>query len=209
VASVLQAWKFTETVPQSRRDALVAPGSFEALTDLVTLDATAIRARSKPGGDAGLTDCIQPVFTVELPQSGDALFNGPFGYRAQYWISPTHGLASNCKLLASLAHKLLGAVDLKSDPGLRKIDICASLAGASAKIWIAEEDVLLDGTWDLDIERWVEEARNGVQLARWGISAPIVTKFEVKGALLDPYGNEVVPARKIRRHLDIHHYGFS
>ena len=209
MASVLQDWKFTGAVPQSRRDALAAPGSFDALIDLVTVDATGIRARSKPGSDAGLRDCIQPVFTLELPNAGDALFNGPFGYRAQYWISPTQGLAANRLLLTSLTSRLLGAVDIKADPGLAKIDICASLAGASAKIWIAEQYVPSEASWDLDIDRWVQEAHGGVELACLGIWAPMATKFEVKGALLDPYGNEVVPARKIKRHLDIHHYGFS
>ncbi len=62
---------------------------------------------------------------------------------------------------------------------------------------------------DLEIDRWVSEAANGVQLAHWGLAAPLVSWFEVKGALVDPYGNEVVPYRKIRRHYEIFHYGFS
>ena len=58
-------------------------------------------------------------------------------------------------------------------------------------------------------DRWVQEAGRGVDLARLGLAAPEQVKFELKGALLDPHGNEVVPARKIRRHLDIYSYGFS
>jgi len=36
-----------------------------------------------------------------------------------------------------------------------------------------------------------------------------VTRFQVKGALLDAFGHEHVPHRKLRRHQDIHHYGFA
>ena len=123
-------------------------------------------------------------------------------------MSPWQGLAANSALLAALAPKLLGAIDPKTEPDLAKIDVCASLHAASAKMWIQEPPILLTTT-DLDVERWVPEAQNGVQLARWGLAAPLVTTFEVKGALMDPYGNEVVPVGKIRRHYDIYHYGFS
>jgi hypothetical protein len=84
------------------------------------------------------------------------------------------------------------------------------LAPTSAKFWIQEIPSLLQNpTIDLKVERWYAEAQRGVQLAQWGLSAPGETKFVVKGALLDPWGNEVVPSRKITRHYDIHHYGFS
>jgi hypothetical protein len=207
---ILAEWKYTDRVPEERRVNLAAPGSFEELVQRVVADARAIRAYASRGSDRGLTDCLQPIFTFELPETGDSLFNGHWGYRAQYWIRPSHGLAANRDLLASLAPKLLGAVDINAAPDLAKLDICASLSAASAKIWIRESLSLLgDPTPDLAIERWATEASHGVELARFGLAAPMATKFEIKGALLDPYGNEVVPARKIRRHVDIHHYGFS
>jgi hypothetical protein len=81
---------------------------------------------------------------------------------------------------------------------------------ASAKLWIQEmPSWLAQPSEDLAIDRWTEAARRGVDLARWGVCAIPVIKFQAKGALLDPNGNEVVPSRKIRRHYDIHHYGFS
>jgi len=46
-------------------------------------------------------------------------------------------------------------------------------------------------------------------MARLGLAAPQQTKFELKGALLDAHGNEPASARKIKRHLDIHNFGFS
>jgi len=206
----LAAWKYTDRVDEARRAALANTGSFDEMVRFVSDDAREIRARSETGRDRGLTDCIQPIFTLELPNAGDPLFNGPWGYRAQYWVSAGHGLAGNSALLAALAPRLLGAMDTRAEPRLAKIDVCASLHAASAKIWIQEiPSLLIDPTADLNVERWVFEARNGVELARWGLAAPLVTKFEVKGALIDPYGNEVVPLRKVRRHYEIHHYGFS
>jgi hypothetical protein len=207
---MLAAWKYTDGVDEGRRARLADPKSFEELVRLVVDDIREIQVRVETGRDGGLTDCVQPIFRFELPSTGDPLFNGPWGYRAQYWIGAAHGLAANSLLLAALAPKLLGTTDTKAEPGLAQVDVCASLHAASAKLWIQEiPSVLLNPTKDLNIERWESEARNGVELARWGLAAPVVTKFEVKGALLDPYGNEVVPARKLRRHYDIYQYGFS
>lgn len=210
MADVLREWRYTQRVAQARRAALAAPGSYEEVVRLVKDDVCGIRVAARPGKDAGLTHCVQPIFVVELPNTGDVLFNGPWGYRAQYWSAPEKGLAANALLLAALAPKLLGAVDPVAVPELKKIDVCASLSAASAKIWIQElPSLLANPTVDLDVSRWALEAGNGNELARWGLSAPEVSRFEVKGALIDPYGNEVVPSRKIRRHYDIFHYGFS
>lgn len=203
-------WRYSDSVPRERRDELSAPGSYSAMVHLVVVEAQVVRARAQSGCDRGLTDCVQPIFTLELVRYGDAFFNGPFGYRAQYLVSPSFGLAANATVLTALAPKLLAAVDVGAVPDLAKLNVCASLAAASAKIWIAEiPSLLLNPTTDLAVTRWVGEAERGVELARWGLCAPAVSKFEVKGALMDPYGNEVVPSGKVRRHFDIHHYGFS
>ena len=69
--------------------------------------------------------------------------------------------------------------------------------------------MLVNPPVDLSVEPWQTEARRGVRLACWGLAAPVVTRFEVKGALMDSYFNEVVPSRKVGRHFDIHHYGYS
>lgn len=204
------AWKYADCVEEPRRSSLAGAESYEALIQLAVEDVRSIHAHAEPGRDPGLTDCMQPVFDFELPDTGDRLFNGPFGYRAQYWIGPDHGLAANALLMQFLASKLLGAVNVSADPRLSSFDVCASIHATSAKFWIQEiPSWLAQPSEDLAVERWVEAARRGVNLAHWGICAMPVIKFQVKGALLDPYGNEVVPARKIRRHYDIHHYGYS
>jgi hypothetical protein len=113
-------------------------------------------------------------------------------------------------LLAALTPTLLGSINITDSPDLAGFDLCASLHAASAKIWIAESpSALLNPTADLAVERWGDEANRGVELARFGVSAPEASRFEVKGALLDPYGHEVVPSRKVRRHYDIYRYGYS
>jgi len=207
---ILDAWKYTDRVNAERCAALSEPGSFDNVVRLVTEDVLDIRVRAEPGRAPGLTNCIQPVFTLEIPNVGDALFNGPWGYRAQYWVDPGNGLAANTAMLAALAPKLLEVSATSTDPVLTKIDVSASLHAVSAKIWMREIlSLLQEGPPDLDVERWVVEAEKGVDLARSGLLAPRVTAFEVKGALMDPHGNEVVPSRKLRRHYDIHNYGFS
>jgi hypothetical protein len=196
-------------VPEVRRAALASAGSFQALLEQVVADVCNIRVRAEAGRSHGLTDCVQPLFTFDLPTTGDALFNGPFGYRAQYWARPEQGLMANASLLGALAPKLLGALDTCADPELARIDVCAAIGAASAKIWIRESSSLATPSADLAVERWVENARRGVELAKIGLMAPEIAKFEIKGALIDPYGHEVVPADKIRRHYQLHHYGFS
>ena len=210
MVDILSAWKYTDRVHTDRRSLLAAPGSFEETVRLAHDDVREIRVRAKRGWDKGLDECVQPIFEFELPHVGDALFNGPWGYRAQYWVSPEQGLAANAALLSMLAPKLMTAVNGRGVPELANIDVRASLLAASAKIWIQEDLMMLkDPPMDLAVDRWIQADQNGVELARSGLAAPVVTTFEVKGALMDPYGNEVVPVRKILRHHDIHRYGFS
>jgi len=197
-------------VPIERQTALSTSASFVELVAIAKAEICKIRVRVAPGCDPGLTDCLQPVFSFELPSVGDRLFNGRYGYRAQYWIDPLDGLKANASLIAALTPSLLAVTDQSADANLSKIDVCASLRAMSAKFWIQEiPSLLANPTVDLNVERWRAEAQRGVQLARWGLSAPEVTRFDVKGALMDAHGHEVVPSRKIGRHNDIHHYGFS
>ena len=210
MSSLSVEWKYTDRVSRDRQLALGAAGSFDQLLRQVVSEAVVTRVYAKPGSDRGLTHCLQPIFLVDLAETGDAFFNGPWGYRAQYWIHPSRGLAANRELITGLTPKLLAAADVAAAPDLAKLDLCASLAASSAKFWVRESFTLLtEPTADLAVDRWTQEANRGVELARLGLVAPEQTKFELKGALLDAHGNEVVPARKIKRHLDIHNFGFS
>ena len=203
-------WCYGDSVSAERQSLLASVASFEDLVAIATNEIRGISLRVEPGRDPGLTHCLQPVFAFELPTSGDQLYNGPFGYRAWYWQSPFAGLRANAHLIDALTPKLLAVADITVDPTIARINLCASLQASSAKFWIQElPSLLANPTAELKVEPWRTEAHRGVQLARWGVSAPEVTRFNVKGALLDAGGNEVVPSRKTRRHYDIHHYGFS
>jgi len=210
LADAPSGWKYTDRVSLARRELLAQAGSFERLASLVAEDAEITFVRSKPGQDRGLTHCIQPIFAVQLRKTGDAIFNGPYGYRAQYWQAPEHGLSGNAFLLAKLAPKLLASLESNPIADLNTIDVGASLSAASAKFWIQETGpILANSTRDLAVERWVTNADAGAQFAVLGLCAPVVSKFEVKGALMSPEGHEVVPKRKIRRHHDIFEFGFT
>jgi hypothetical protein len=203
-------WLYSANVSAERQAALASPASFAELISLAVADIARVRASVSPGRDRGLEQCLQPVFSFELPSTGDRLFNGPCGYRAQYLHGPSEGLTANATLVMALTPKLLAAVDIAAEPRFSRLDVCVSLRAVSAKFWIQEiPSLLVSPTEDLNVEPWLAESRRGIQLARWGICAPEVTRFDIKGALLDPFGNEVVPCRKIGRHYDIHHYGFS
>jgi hypothetical protein len=210
MADVQVGWKYTDRVSTARRELLARPGSFEQLVQLVTEDAEVVLVRAKRGQDPGLTECVQPIFVLQLRNCGDALFNGPFGYRAQYWKAAECGLAANALLVGALAAKLMAAAEKSPVAELAHIDVNASLTAASAKIWIQETGALLaSSARDLAVERWVSKADSGAQFAVLGLSAPVASTFEVKGALISPEGHEVVPRRKIRRHHDIFEFGFS
>jgi hypothetical protein len=209
-SDIPDSWIYADSVTAVRRALLATPASYQELVAIAKGEIREIRARAEPGYSPGLTDCLQPVFTFELPTVGDRIFNGPYGYRAQYWVDPLEGLKANAFLIATLTPQLLATVDERAEPRFAKFDVCASLRATSAKLWIQEiPSLLVSPTIDLKVERWYTEAQRDVQLAKWGLSAPEEPKFHVKGALLDPWGNEVVPSRKVTRHYDIHHYGFS
>jgi hypothetical protein len=86
----------------------------------------------------------------------------------------------------------------------------SSLIAVSAKIWVDEDDFpFLHLTEDLAVTTWVAAAKAGHEKAGWGLCAPEGSTLEVKGAFLDPTGNEVVPRGKIDRRFEIAKYGFS
>ena len=64
-------------------------------------------------------------------------------------------------------------------------------------------------TADLAVESWVSAAAAGERKARWGLCAPARGRLQIKGALIDPEGNEVVPRTKILRRYEIQRYGFT
>lgn len=177
----------------------------------ITDSLRSVRAASKKGQAKGLEHCIQPVFDLEVsPEAYDSFFNSPSGYRARYLRDPFEGLTANHVLINALLNRLLDDAKLSIDQDLKRIDIRTSLRALSSKVWIYEGTFNFDApTVDLSVGSWAEEAFNGERRAKWGLCAPEGTRLQVKGALLDPKGHEIVPRGKTLRHVDIHKYGFS
>jgi hypothetical protein len=91
------------------------------------------------------------------------------------------------------------ALEQTHDARSKGIDGPLSLRAASAKIWIKEFDSdYRDLNADLAVKRWVDAVENGEGMKR-SLVAPVARIFEVKGALINPYGHEVVPRFKIDR----------
>src|SRR5262245_3916590 len=102
---ILEEWRYTEDVPHVRREKHLMAGSFERMIELVAEDASKISTRLKPNESKRLPESRQVVFSFSLPNVGDAFFNGPYGYRAQYYLSAARGLAANAQLISSMREK--------------------------------------------------------------------------------------------------------
>lgn len=205
------SWKFKQTFPAERRDRLLRSTEFADVVQLICKSARIACVRGKPGKSPGLTECIQPVFDIEVcPEAYDAFFNSPGGYRAQYLRDPLAGIAANHDMIGALLERLMDEARKSNVDKLRDVDVRSSLKAQSCKIWIHEETFNFDTpSQDLDVATWAEQAFQGEEKARWGLCAPSGTRLQVKGALLNPHGHEIVPCKKILRHEDIHMFGFT
>jgi hypothetical protein len=206
-----EPWKFAPTFDRSRSNELRQLVDFNDVVSLLTRSVNAIHLSACPGRDAELKSCVQPVFTVSVSEGAfDAFFNSPMGYRACYLRGANAGLSANLALIEALLDRLLDKTALASVRELEAIDVRTSLLAASCKVWVHEDDFPFRNlTEDLAIDAWVRAAASGVEKATWGLCAPKGTRIQVKGALLDPCGNEVVPRKKILRRYEIQRYGFS
>jgi hypothetical protein len=205
-------WEFASSFDAKRRLALEAADDLVEIVHELLAEVSRSSFRLDAGMSAGLVNCLRPVFTIPVrPQTYDAFFNGPRGYRAQYFASAEIGQTENNHMLGLLIdHLIRVSARLHTGPALGQFDLKKSLSACSAKVWIDEHDFpFRSPTKDLAIVRWKEEAALGIDKAIWGLCAPTGTQLQVKGAFLDPAGNEVVPSDKVRRRYDIYQYGFS
>lgn len=202
-------WKFAEHFPDERRARLESIRSFDEVVVFVARDMRSVVVSSCRGRDPGLTECVRPVFTVEVPNSFDAFFNSPAGYRAQFLADADLGQAANSRLIHELLGELMNSIAGTAAEELSGIDIKSSLLAASAKVWVHEDDFPFQRlTCDLAVEPWLKASSQYLK-AKWGLCAPQHAKMQIKGAFIDPWGNEVVPKGKIKRRFEIHDYGFS
>ena len=204
-------WCFSDSFNETRRAKLSSVPSFSEVIRLIADSIDSVQVEACPGRSEGLEAYVQPVFTVSVSaEAFDSFFNGPAGYRACYLHDPHLGLAANLALTEALSERLHIAAIQAHIPELAAIDVKASILAASCKVWVHEEDFPFQSlTADLAVERWVAAAAAGELKAKWGLCAPAGTRIQIKGALLSPWGNEAVPAKKVLRRFEIHQYGFS
>lgn len=204
-------WKFVPEFDSARRERLSAFSDFSQVIALVQRSIKNIHLEPCHGRDPELQACVQPVFTLDVSEEAfDAFFNSPAGYRACYLQDANLGLAANLALVAAIVEQLLGIARSLWIAELASIDVRASLLATSCKLWPHEDDLPFQSlTSDLAIEAWVEAEASGEEKAKWGLCAPRGTRLQVKGALLDVQGNEVVPRKKVLRRYEIQRLGFS
>jgi hypothetical protein len=204
-------WRFDPAFDRERQSKLVALKDFGEVIYLIRDAIQHIHVEPCRGKAIGLEHCIQPIFTLSLtPYAVDAFFNSPVGYRASYLASPNQGLLSNLALVEELRERLVQTAQDAYIAELSTVDLNASLLATSCKAWIHEDDFPFESvTRDLAVERWLTAAAAGEKKACWGLCAPQGARIQVKGALLDSLGHEVVPQRKVLRRYEIHDLGFS
>ncbi len=205
-------WQFTNGFDEVRRTQIVRFDSFAKVTAYVQANCTVLGACVCEGIDLGPKGCLRPSVQLSVGREAyDAFFNSPGGYRAQYLDGPDVGQSANNALITLLEPTLTDAVI--ADCGEQRLSrgwIEHSFLANSAKIWIDEDEIdYIDATHDLDISRWASPCDAIQAPAGNGLWAPRGTRLMVFGAFMDPWGNEVVAHRKIKRRFEIHMCGYT
>lgn len=205
-------WGFVKAFDEVRRTQIIRFDTFAKVVECIRKNCSVLGACVCEETNLGPRNCLRPTVQLSVgAQAYDAFFNSPGGYRAQYLESPDIGQASNNALITLLEPMLTAAVI--ADCGEQRLSrrvIQYSFLANSAKIWIDEDEInMVDATDDLDIRQWDNPCDHIQAPPRIGLWAPRGTQLMVFGAFIDPWGNEVVPSRKIARRIDIHKCGYS
>lgn len=222
-----QIWRFSRTFPQIRRTQLENASSFDDIVERVHSEIGVTFFNTCRGREGLLKNCVRPEFQFVVDcKTFNLFFNSPVGYRAQYLLDPNEGQKQNCQLIGQLLEKLVAHANgnIPRHP-IREDQLTSSLQCCSAKIWICEDAFDFTPKWNEEIlvSTWCQHAVEAFEAfannrlpsppeqekAIWGIQAPTGTVLEVKGAFLDPDGNEVVPKSKVHRRFEIQKYGWS
>jgi len=204
-------WAFESSFCPIRRAKLEAVVAFDdIIRNLLTLSEVA-EAWVSEGTELGPKGCYRPSVRLNVPSDlFDAFFNSPRGYRALFLADPDDGQAANGKLLRALEPRLSAEVAERcGESRLSRASIRNAFLANSAKVWPDEESLdFREATEDIAIAQW-RECDWITAPAGAGLWAPQGTKLKVFGAFIDPWGNEVVAHKKIRRRFDIHECGFT
>lgn len=228
-----EEWKFRpKKVEAQRLRSLEQDFPFSAITQRVADEMTDIKFYPEKGKTEAKNKKRAEFFFRIDTKTLDIFFNGPQGYRAQYYLDPQRGNDCNRFMIDILKGKLIEAARQASQELMTIEQIEKSLEYESAKIWIDEGKSSLNKKCSdpqeilvLEVPRWVA-AMNQV-LAAWnagqqpeptimdrallGVQAPVGVggHMKVLGAWLDVNDRVFVVQSKINRAQQIYNYGFS
>jgi hypothetical protein len=215
----IERWDFSLTGNDQRLVNLQNPPSFEEMAERINEEMDILCCHTDLCRDFWGFERV--VFYIKIAKDlFDIFFNSKNGYRAHYYRSPFEGIRANHVFINMLLSKLC-ASNLTNNCIL-KSDLKESLSSYSSKIWLAEcgKELKLNcegckGEWqasqatdspEITNNRW---ETSSAEKAKWGRSAPYLTKLRITGAFLDNTGNEFIPSRKRYRSKTIHDYGWS
>ena len=219
-------WSFSSSVGDERRANLEVATSLEAIAGEIRQTMTVLCCHEDPcdrgpGETAAdgrrVTLFRRPVYCISVaPPLFDRFFNAQDGYRGAYFRSPYEGLQANDLLMRMMTPGLIASGPSGALTALGTAFIERSLTSGSAKAWLAEpngfcplcaaESPPASDGGEIANGRW--ELGTSVQ-SRDGRRAPYLTKIKVMGAFLNDDYDEFIPARKRRRHWEIHEWGWS
>lgn len=203
--STVPTWQFTNAVDASRAKRLFDLSEYSEIVALVE-KARVVDFAWESFTNVALAGCGRASFLLKVaPETYDAFFNSPVGYRAQFAQSSAEGEAANRKLLNTLEPMLLmfSATRQLVPQG----EVAASIRASEAKVWILESEVesqMGNEQPAIQYTPWIEASKTGV-----GLLAPVGTLLEVKGGWLDRAGKERRNPAKATRSRDIHEVGYS
>jgi hypothetical protein len=203
----VEEWNIERLDTDRRRRLLQAPDAV-GLLEMLLLEMDRFPAPQLEWEDAKSKLGYQRAW-FSVPCSRDLfdyLFNGPTGYRAQYYHSPCAGVAYNGAIKQALALK---AISLQHSP----VEFAArtSLAGPWSKIWPLGNGATFSEAPEnqLRARRWVE---HNERASNMGLRAPLPKEPRVKfiGTWVEPVSSEVwLSPDKVDRAMRLHYRGYA
>jgi len=216
----IERWRFALSTNGDRQENLDQPPPLEHIVESIRDTMTVLCCHADP---ISKTDIKRVAYCIGVENKlFDLFFNSRTGYRAWYYRSPFDGSRVNSSVMELLSPDLMKSPQTQ-ECKLPTDFISESLRSPSSKVWLTEcgKEVCLSctgckGEWtsattgdpkiELLNDRWEE---NPHYKAKWGRTAPYLTKLRILGAFLDDRLKEFIPADKHFRAEEIHEFGWS
>jgi hypothetical protein len=209
-------WQYTGACDDTRLRALLTPRPFEDVVEHVAKEMNIACCHIRDCCDrAGYK---RAIYCADVSEAlFDTFFNSQYGYRGSYFDSPECGVVSNEVLFREVGPRLLKWTRTEL-PDLDCEFAARSLAGVSAKVWLAEESLTIcqkcQGEWSSSTKaalqivngRWECDSHTHAQ---WGRQAHRLRKLRFIGAFLNDSDDEYVAPHKRARARDIWARGWA